>query len=166
MICENCGHHIKESRAVISTTNEHSHYFCRDCANLFGTCVMCAHNTGCAFMLDPDPTPPFKVVARQIQQGNATFIEQKQIPNGDRIKNSASKENASAPLTTPNSHSAVVTAIVQLAQIIARKSSSILFKIFLCRKRFKIDFFRFLWYNIYIKMRGENLYDFQLSEAA
>ena len=86
MICENCGHPIKESRAVISTTNGHSHYFCRDCANLFGTCVMCAHSTGCAFLQDPDPTPPFKVVARQMRQGNATFIEQMQVPNGDRIK--------------------------------------------------------------------------------
>ena len=44
--------------------------------------------------------------------------------------------------------------------------STILFKIFLCRKQFKIDFFQFLWYNIYIKMKGENKYDFQLSEAA
>jgi hypothetical protein len=30
--------------------------------------------------------PQFKVVARQIHQGNATFVEQKQIPNSDRIK--------------------------------------------------------------------------------
>jgi hypothetical protein len=46
---------------------------------------MCAH-TYCGFFNDPDPTPQFKVIARQIQQGNATFIEQKQVPNSDRIK--------------------------------------------------------------------------------
>jgi hypothetical protein len=86
MICENCGHPIKESRAVITMVNEQSHFFCADCAKLFGTCVMCAHSIGCAFTQDPDPTPPFVVVSRQVRQGNATFIEQKQIPNGDRIK--------------------------------------------------------------------------------
>jgi hypothetical protein len=82
------------------------------------------------------------------------------------LKSSVLMENANVPSTTPNIRSAVVTVIVQLAQIIARKNNSNLFKIFLCRKQFKIDFFRFLWYNIYIKMRGENNYDFQLSEAA
>ena len=30
--------------------------------------------------------PQFKVITRQMRQGNATFIEQVQVPNGDRIK--------------------------------------------------------------------------------
>jgi hypothetical protein len=47
---------------------------------------MCQHNIPCAFFNDPDPMPQMKVVTRQIRQGNATFIEQKQVPNGDRIK--------------------------------------------------------------------------------
>jgi hypothetical protein len=47
---------------------------------------MCQHNVPCGFFNDPDPMPQMKVVARQTRQGNATFIEQKQIPNGDRIK--------------------------------------------------------------------------------
>ena len=46
---------------------------------------MCAH-TYCGFFNDPDPMPQFKVVARQTRQGNATFIEQKQIANPDRVK--------------------------------------------------------------------------------
>ena len=38
------------------------------------------------FFNDPDPMPQFIVVARTTQQGNATFVEQKQIPNPNRVK--------------------------------------------------------------------------------
>lgn len=87
MICENCGHIIKGRQVNISKSeNDEVHFFCADCIRMFGTCVMCAHNTGCAFLQDPDPTPPFKIVARQMRQGNATFVEQRQVPNSDRIK--------------------------------------------------------------------------------
>ena len=86
MICENCGKSLENNNTVASTKEDGSiHLFCRNCATLFGTCAMCAH-TYCGFFDDPDPMPQFKVVARQMQQGNATFIEQKQIPNPDRVK--------------------------------------------------------------------------------
>ena len=86
MICENCGKPLENNNMVASTKEDGSiHLFCRNCATLFGTCAMCAH-TYCGFFDDPDPMPQFKVVARQMQQGNATFIEQKQIPNPDRVK--------------------------------------------------------------------------------
>ena len=86
MICENCGKPLENSNTVVDTKEDGSvHLFCRNCATLFGTCAMCAH-TNCGFFNDPDPMPQFKVVARQMRQGNATFIEQKQIPNPDRIK--------------------------------------------------------------------------------
>ena len=86
MICENCGLPLENNNTVINTKEDSTvHLFCRNCVTLFGTCAMCA-NTYCGFFNDPDPTPQFKVVARQMRQGNATFIEQKQIPNPDRVK--------------------------------------------------------------------------------
>ena len=86
MICENCGKFLKNNDTVVSTKEDGTaHLFCRNCATLFGTCVMCAH-TNCGFFKDPDPMPQFKVIARQMRQGNATFVEQKQVPNPDRIK--------------------------------------------------------------------------------
>lgn len=87
MICENCGHIIEGRQVNISmSADEKAHFFCADCIKMFGTCHMCAHNKPCGFFNDPDPTPQFKMVARQIRQGNATFIEQKQVPNAERIK--------------------------------------------------------------------------------
>ena len=86
MICENCGKPLENNNTIASTKEDGTiHLFCRNCATLFGTCAMCAH-TYCGFFNDPDPIPQFKVVARQIQQGNTTFIEQKQVPNPDRVK--------------------------------------------------------------------------------
>ena len=86
MNCENCGRPLENINAVASTKEDGSvHLFCRNCATLFGTCAMCAH-TYCGFFNDPDPMPQFKVITRQMRQGNATFIEQVQVPNGDRIK--------------------------------------------------------------------------------
>ena len=86
MICENCGLPLENNNTIIDTKEDGTvHLFCRNCATLFGSCVMCAH-TYCGFFNDPDPMPQFKVVARQTKQGNATFIEQKQIANPDRVK--------------------------------------------------------------------------------
>lgn len=85
-ICASCGHPIKDNKAVLSTSkNDDVQEFCMQCASLFGTCAMCKE-TYCGFIMNPDPMPQFKVVARQIRQGGATFIEQKQVPNADRIK--------------------------------------------------------------------------------
>lgn len=86
MICENCGRPLESNNTVVDTKEDGTtHLFCRNCATLFGTCAMCA-NTNCGFFNDPDPMPQFKVIARQMQRGNATFIEQKQVPNSERIK--------------------------------------------------------------------------------
>ena len=86
IICENCGRPLENNNTVVSTKEDGSiHLFCRKCADLFGTCAMCAH-TYCGFFNDSDPMPQFKVVTYQIQQGNATFIEQLQIPHPDRVK--------------------------------------------------------------------------------
>ena len=88
MKCENCGREpLVNTDTVISPLNKsRARVLCKTCASKFGTCVMCQHNTPCAFQTDPDPTPQFKVVARTIHQGNATFVEQKQVPNAERIK--------------------------------------------------------------------------------
>ena len=86
MICENCRLPLENNNTVIDAKEDGAvHLFCRNCATLFGSCAMCAH-TYCGFFNDPDPMPQFKVVARQTRQGNATFIEQKQIANPDRVK--------------------------------------------------------------------------------
>ena len=87
MKCVNCGKTpLANQDTVVVTQDNGTHIFCRECSAHLGTCVMCQHNIHCAFFNDPDPMPKMKVVAQQTRQGNATFIEQKQIPNGDRIK--------------------------------------------------------------------------------
>ena len=86
MICENCGKPLENNNIVTDTKEDGSiHLFCRNCATLFGTCAMCAH-TYCGFFNDPDPMPQFVMVARKMQQGNITVVEQCQIPNPDRVK--------------------------------------------------------------------------------
>ena len=87
MNCVNCNKQPLENADTVVVTQESGiHIFCKTCASKFGTCVMCQHNTPCAFQTDPDPTPQFRVVSRTIRQGNATFVEQKQVPNAERIK--------------------------------------------------------------------------------
>lgn len=87
MICENCGKTSLANQDTIVVTQDNGiHIFCRGCAAQFGTCAMCQRNTPCGFFNDPDPTPQFKVVMHQMRQGNATYIEQRQVPNAERIK--------------------------------------------------------------------------------
>ena len=88
MICENCGKLIEDVKdLIVSVKNTESiNIICRECAKGFGHCPMCQHNTLCGFFNDPDPMPQFVMVARTIHQGNATFVEQKQVPNAERIK--------------------------------------------------------------------------------
>lgn len=88
MICENCGKLIENVKdLIVSVKNAESiNIVCRECAKGFGHCPMCQHNTSCGFFNDPDPMPQFVVVSRKMRQGNATFIEQKQTPNPERIK--------------------------------------------------------------------------------
>ena len=87
MICENCNKQpLENADTVVVTQDSGIHIFCRECAAQFGTCAMCQHSTPCGFFNDPDPMPQFVMVARQMRQGNATFIEQKQVPNQERVK--------------------------------------------------------------------------------
>lgn len=87
IICENCGKQCETKDVIISVKNgSEISFFCRECNKNFGHCPMCQHNTPCGFFSDPDPMPQFVMVARQMRQGNATFVEQKQIPNPDRVK--------------------------------------------------------------------------------
>jgi hypothetical protein len=85
--CVNCGKtSLANQDTVVVTQDNGTHIFCRKCAAQFGTCAMCQHNTPCGFFNDPDPMPQFKVIMRQTRQGNATFVEQVQVPNSDRVK--------------------------------------------------------------------------------
>ena len=88
VICVNCGRPISVvTDTVVSVNDEGSaRIVCKECASMFGHCHMCQHNIPCAFVNDPDPMPQMKIITRQMRQGNATFVEQKQVPNGDRIK--------------------------------------------------------------------------------
>ena len=88
MICENCGKPLNDNTdVIISVKNGESiNIFCKECNKAFGHCPMCQHNVPCGFFNDPDPTPQFVMVARQMRQGNTTFVEQRQVPNAERIK--------------------------------------------------------------------------------
>ena len=88
MRCANCGRQpLTSTDTIVSHIDEGgARIFCKQCAAQFNTCAMCQYNTPCAFQVDPDPTPQMKVVSRRIQQGNATFVQQVQVPNSDRIK--------------------------------------------------------------------------------
>ena len=61
-------------------------FFCDDCANAFGTCVMCDHGQKCEFESNPAPMP--KVVAKHIRQETPNgYIEQiAHFPSAQRIK--------------------------------------------------------------------------------
>ena len=88
MICENCGKLIEDVKdLIVSVKNAESiNIVCRECSKGFGHCPMCQHNTPCGFFNDPDPMPQFVTITRQARQGNATFVEQRQVPNSERIK--------------------------------------------------------------------------------
>lgn len=85
--CAHCGKEITDVNDITLFIKENDaiELFCRQCNALFGTCGMCQH-TYCGFVDDPDPMPQFKMVARQMRQGNAVFVEQRQVPNAERIK--------------------------------------------------------------------------------
>ena len=88
MKCENCGRQpLANTDTVISLTDEGgARTLCKQCAAQFGTCAMCQHNVPCGFFNNPDPMPQFRTVARTVRQGNATYVEQRQVPNSERIK--------------------------------------------------------------------------------
>ena len=87
-ICAHCGRQplANTDTVILPLDKGGARILCKKCAAHFGTCFMCQHSTYCGFHEDPDPMPQFKVIARQIQQGNTTFIQHQQIPNPDRVK--------------------------------------------------------------------------------
>ena len=86
--CENCGRPLSVATDTVVSVNDEgsARIVCKECASMFGHCPMCQHSTTCGFNDDPDPMPKVVVVARQVRQGNATFVQQHQILNPDRVK--------------------------------------------------------------------------------
>jgi hypothetical protein len=84
--CVYCGAELETKDMVAETVEDEVVLFCHKCAFQFGTCAMCNHNLPCGFFDDPDPMPQFTMVARQVHQGSVTFIEQKRVPNAERVK--------------------------------------------------------------------------------
>ena len=86
--CENCGRPLSVVTDTVVSVNDEggARIVCKNCASAYGHCPMCQHSTFCGFHEDPDPMPKVKVISRQMRQGNATFVQQQQIMNPDRIK--------------------------------------------------------------------------------
>lgn len=85
--CQRCGRTIESVQAVVEAKGENEIIIlCKECINLYGHCHTCSMFGPCAFFEDGDPMPQFVVVTQQIKQGNATFIQQRQIPNPERAK--------------------------------------------------------------------------------
>lgn len=85
MKCANCGREGNKGFIVCPVENDKSVVLCIDCYKVLGSCNAC-QNTYCGFFNDPDPMPQFKVIQRQEHQGNATYIQQIQVPNSERIR--------------------------------------------------------------------------------
>ena len=85
--CNRCGKEIPLNQAVVEPKGvDELLILCKECVSLFGHCQTCSFLSGCAFFDDPDPMPKFIIATQRIQQGNATFIQQRQIPNPERAK--------------------------------------------------------------------------------
>lgn len=85
--CNRCNRRIEPAQAVaeVKNTNEIL-ILCKKCASLYGHCAACSMFKPCAFFEDPDPMPQFVVVTQRTQQGNTTFVQQRQVPNPERAK--------------------------------------------------------------------------------
>lgn len=61
-------------------------FFCERCANLFGTCAMCANSQKCSFNDNPAPIP--KIVTQRLRQETEMGVMEQiiQVPNPQRIK--------------------------------------------------------------------------------
>ena len=85
--CARCSLELDPKQMVVSPSEEgKALLFCPRCASVFGQCPHCEYSDSCGFQNDPDPMPQFVMVARKFQQGGATFVEQRQIPNPERVK--------------------------------------------------------------------------------
>lgn len=86
-ICDRCGREFPLNQAIIEPKGtDELLILCKECNSLFGHCQTCLNLGGCAFFDDPDPMPQFVIVTQRIQQGNATFVQQRQVPNPERAK--------------------------------------------------------------------------------
>lgn len=85
--CDRCGKEILLNQAVIEAKGtDELLILCKECTSFFGHCQTCSFLSGCAFFDDPDPMPQFVIVTQRFQQGNATIVQQRQIPNPERAK--------------------------------------------------------------------------------
>ena len=84
--CARCGNEWETNKMIISSDDEGLSFFCPKCSQFFGQCPFCENYPQCGFEHDPDPMPQFVMVSRRVQQGNMTFVEQKQFPNTARLR--------------------------------------------------------------------------------
>ena len=84
--CARCGVEWETKHMIISVDEDEVALFCPKCAQFFGRCPFCEHYSDCGFQNDSDPMPKFVTIARRMQQGNATFVEQLQVPNTERLR--------------------------------------------------------------------------------
>ena len=82
MIIHNCARCGRTGARVLSNGK----FFCRECAELFGTCGMCAHSLKCDFSTNPAPIPQFVVQHIRQQTPNGYMEQIKETPNPERIK--------------------------------------------------------------------------------
>lgn len=77
--CTRCG----RTGARVLSNNK---FFCSECAELFGTCGMCAHSIKCDFSANPVPIPQFVMQHIRQQTPNGYMEQIKEAPNPERIK--------------------------------------------------------------------------------
>ena len=69
-----------------ATVIDQGKFFCKECIELFGTCVTCVNSKKCEFNENPAPFPKV-IMQKERQQTEHGYIEQiRQIPNPQRIK--------------------------------------------------------------------------------
>ena len=61
-------------------------FFCDNCTEAFGTCVMCDHGQKCEFQDNPAPIPPFVTKRVRQETPNGYFEQIVQVPNAQRVK--------------------------------------------------------------------------------
>ena len=82
MRCKRCG---REGNILCPVGEDKVVVLCAECYQLLGHCPACKERY-CGFFNGPDPMPQFVMIERQHRQGNATFVEQRQVPNPARVK--------------------------------------------------------------------------------
>lgn len=86
-LCDKCGIAWPTKQLIVSVKNGESfNLFCPKCAMFFGQCPMCEYYEQCGFENDPDPSPKFRMIAKQTQTSNGYYIERRQVPNTERLR--------------------------------------------------------------------------------